>query len=1053
MKFTWISRTLALALLASALVAVPSLGGDAAQAAPQKEFYVAPTGNDTTGDGTLGSPFATVDRARTAVRAYVQSHTLTDDVVVYLRGGTYELSAPVTFEPEDSGKDGHRVVYRNMPGEDPILSGGTTVTGWTLGDGGRYYASVGTGVDFRQIYVDEQRGIRAREPEIGAYYTMATEKQADGFDIPAAQFAGVPTTGTNVEVSVLVAWMHKRLRISEVTGTGSVVRAHIEAPEWNAVLTGPQATRAYVNTKYWLENAYAYLDTPGEWYLDRALGRLYYMPRPGQDMNSVTVTIPRAESLIVLDGSFADPVSDLRFEGLDFRHTNWIRPNQYGFVDVQANSLVPVTSVTDTQYRHNQAKDRVPGAIHATTADDIQIVGNDFTNLGGTGVLFTMGGNDNLIEGNAFSDIAGGGIELGNDAAWPDDPRMWPRRNTVSNNYVTRIGADYYGSVGIMGYYHDSLTIEHNEIVDVPYSGISVGWGWGVEGPAPGRNACGAETQDNIIRDNLVSDNMQRVVDGGGIYTLCDQPGTEITGNYVRSQLNNYGSIYLDGNSSYITVAGNVVSATPNWLFVQACCSSQYSTDNVVQDNFTDRATIPATVHPSNTLSNNTLVTGGAWPVAAQAIMAGAGLEAPYRGLRYGTAYGPVPAQDVVIVDNIDDGFAVTGGAWAASSSGLPGKYGSDYRWSSSSQAGWPAPTARWTPRLTTAGDYDVSVWYPGNSSRCSACAYTVTHAGGTSTVTVDQRVSGGQWVSLGRFPFLAGAAGGVEVSAQGTGTYLDADAARFTRVPSVVVDNTDAGFSVVSGTWHTSNGLAGKFGTDYRYANTSPTGTAVARWTPTLPAAGSYDVSVWYPTNGDRCTTCTYTVRSGSTTFTATANQTTSGGHWVRLGSYHFDPASTVSVEVSNQADGVYVQADAVKFEPSDAIIVDNTDAGFSAVSGSWLTSNGLAGKYGADYRYTNTSPTGTALARWSPALPAAGSYEVSVWYPTAANRCTTCTYTVRSGTTSSTAVADQTTSGGRWVLLGTYALDPAAGVSLELGNAANGTYVQADAVKFDPQ
>ena len=60
-----------------------------------------------------------------------------NDIVVYLRGGTYALTNTLTFTPVDSGNNGHKVSYRAYESESPVISGGKSITGWTLHDGSK----------------------------------------------------------------------------------------------------------------------------------------------------------------------------------------------------------------------------------------------------------------------------------------------------------------------------------------------------------------------------------------------------------------------------------------------------------------------------------------------------------------------------------------------------------------------------------------------------------------------------------------------------------------------------------------------------------------------------------------------------------------------------------------------------------------------------------------------------------------------------------------------------------------------------------------------------
>jgi hypothetical protein len=753
-------RTIAWLLAALAALPAAALAGRVYHVAPP------PLGDDANA-GDAGAPFATLEQARLAVRRELGARRPGGDIVVELAGGTYELPAPVRFDAADSGRPGAEVVYRAAPGAEVVLSGGRRVTGWVREPDGSWRADAGPGVDFRQLWVDGRRAVRARTPNAGRYFIFAADQGPDGFDVPREPLAGIALRPGEVEFSVLIAWMHKRLRLARVadSGAGPSVRAVIEPREWDAVLRQPQGDRVYRGRAYWLENAREFLDAPGEFFLDRTAGVLRYRPRPGEDLARAAVVRPELESLIVLAGTPADHVHHLRFEGLTFAHTGWTRPNRAGFVDVQANSLVPVTpaAAVDPQYRHNQRKDRVPAAFQAMTADHITLRGNRFARLGGTGVMFTHGGDDNIIERNSFWDIAAGGIELGEDAVRPADPQLIPRRNRIANNFLAHIGEDYFGSVAILGYYTDGSVIAHNEIVAVPYTAISQGWGWG-NPPAP------PDARANRIEHNRITGFMRRLDDGGGIYTTDRQPGSEIAFNLVERMLPPDprtpagGALYLDQFTEGFHVHHNVVSDAVRWLYIWNPnirgnrVDANYADTSAQRNDGTDNAVEP--VH---------VVTDGRWPEAAQAIRSGAGLEPGAADVRV------IAAPADVIVESTDMDFAVVAGTWTVTDE-PDGRYGANCFESTT-----PGAKARWTPVLPRDGTYEVAVWRPAGSA---AAAYAVRHADGEAAVRLPAG-GGGDWKTLGRFPFRAGIGGEVTISAgiDSAGKPARADAVRFTRV------------------------------------------------------------------------------------------------------------------------------------------------------------------------------------------------------------------------------------------------------------------------------
>ena len=263
------------------------------------------------------------------------------------------------------------------------------------------------------------------------------------------------------------------------------------------------------------------------------------------------------------------------------------------------------------------------------------------------------------------------------------------------------------------------------------------------------------------------------------------------------------------------------------------------------------------------------------------------------------------------------------------------------------------------------------------------------------------------------------------------------------------VIDNTDSGFSVISGTWNTSTTTAGYYGVNYRLAPAG-SGASKARWTPDLSETGNYAVYVWYTSASNRASNAPYTIHHSGGDTTVYVNQKSNGGLWRELGVYHFDAGTAGFVELTDDTDG-YAIADAVKFVPVDITrIVDNTDDGFSVVSGTWNTSTTTAGYYGVNYRLAPAG-SGTGKVRWTPNVLVAGDYNVYVWYTAASNRASDATYFVHDAAAVHTVQVNQKQNGGKWVFLGSYPFNGGSGEYIELTDQANG-YAIADAVKLSP-
>ncbi len=157
----------------------------AAQSPPSAQFYVSPKGDDTwsgtlaepNAEGTDG-PFATVRRARDAVRELKRTKGLKGPTRVLLRRGTYRIAEAIELTAKDSGAPGRPVIYAAYPSEQPVISGGRRISGWKKGKDGLWVARVPAVADgnwrFRQLFVNGERRQRARTPNVGeGYYYIA----------------------------------------------------------------------------------------------------------------------------------------------------------------------------------------------------------------------------------------------------------------------------------------------------------------------------------------------------------------------------------------------------------------------------------------------------------------------------------------------------------------------------------------------------------------------------------------------------------------------------------------------------------------------------------------------------------------------------------------------------------------------------------------------------------------------------------------------------------------------------------------------------------------
>ena len=219
---------------------------------------------------------------------------------------------------------------------------------------------------------------------------------------------------------------------------------------------------------------------------------------------------------------------------------------------------------------------------------------------------------------------------------------------TISNNRVHDMGLDYRGITSFLPTYVTNATIAHNEVYNMPYSGISVGFGWGAN-DAGGSNdyanrglynyqprySTATTASNNQVIDNYVHDVMQQMNDGGCIYTLSANPNAVINGNYCL-RTNGFFGLYFDEGSRYFTATSNVFSSTGVWSTANANANNNTGNLTLTGNWTTNGTTYIGDGSRGNVVNNNTTVTNGNWPSGAQAVMASAGVQSSGGGVGFG---------------------------------------------------------------------------------------------------------------------------------------------------------------------------------------------------------------------------------------------------------------------------------------------------------------------------------------------------------------------------------------------------------------------------------
>ncbi|GLQ95911.1 hypothetical protein GCM10007863_03290 [Dyella mobilis] len=496
------------------------------------------------------------------------------DVDVAVLDGTYRLSQPLRFSAVDSGSTGHPVRWHAAPGAHPEWVGSRAVEGQQRG--GRWIFAIQPGDEPSSIYLGGERRWPAR--------TAACSRckvDAKGLsDIPAATMHQLQIGS----VAVLHArWRDFRCAVTAV----AVSRVTLAQPCWhNATLDSRNDwSVASPVGKYYggvdgFENLAGMPVEPGSFTVDVGQHVLRYFPRKEDRQRPAIIEIPVAEQLLQLRGTRDAPVHDLKFSGITFSYTEWRKPSSDdGYVSLQAGYLV------DGEGRANlpdngEGMTRIGSAVQVDAGRQIVFDGDTFSHLAAAGVAFAQGTHGAAVVSSRFFDLGGGAIFAGDIQAHPVSARDVTSDVVIDDNRIDRVAQAYRDNVAIMAGFVRGIDIAHNTISDLPYSGISVGWGWNYEGAAP------VESSIHIVA-NRIDRVMLQLADGGAIYTQgASTPGTSCI---VRNAIDMHGSgvgngIYLDEHSVHFDVEHNVVLGS--WISAWA----PWSGDLRIVFNWTDQA-------------------------------------------------------------------------------------------------------------------------------------------------------------------------------------------------------------------------------------------------------------------------------------------------------------------------------------------------------------------------------------------------------------------------------------------------------------------------------
>lgn len=530
----------------------------------KNNIYVDRINGDDKNVGNKEMPVRTLERAQQLVRSV--NKDMSEDIIVNIQGGVYCQHEPLVFTSEDGGTNGYSVIWTACLGHTPVISGGVRIKDWELHDQEKnIWKASACGVISRDLFVGGKRAERARRA--GKLNGVSlTEK-----GVFTTDKIGTFKNAGSLEVVFKNYWNQPRLTASAVEEREEGTLIVMKQPGWQtymetASLGGAAASPEQVD---YIENAYEFLGEPGQWFLDEKDDTVYYIPRASENINTIPVYLGKLEHIVELNGKPGKPVKNIVFKGLTFSYSTWLQASSdAGLLTVQANFYKRRGTLAKTRWDERNWVQPI-AAVEGNFTENVKFTGNSFVNIGSGALSLGRATINCEINGNYFNDCAATAIALGGYKAIDRHPERsdgmsaYSEGNLICDNTIENAGSVYAAGCGIVVGYVKNTTVEYNTISNLPYTGISFGWGWAWGGAELPNKLTG-----NIIRNNYIENIMNYLFDGGGIYILGRMDGLLVEGNYVSRVNNDFGAIYLDNGCQGFTVTHNVIDrAHRNYIY------------------------------------------------------------------------------------------------------------------------------------------------------------------------------------------------------------------------------------------------------------------------------------------------------------------------------------------------------------------------------------------------------------------------------------------------------------------------------------------------------